>query len=242
MTERYNNHYRVETTRAYWWDYGWNGAYFVTICTRNRELCLGHIDEGELRLAPEGMIASNIWQAIPSYFPYAELGDFVVMPNHVHGVILINKPGKGELNGEMSLPATEDFSISDSFTNANGSPISRDAINRVSTNGRTDLDGDLSPEEGTTSNQLFSRKNESNSPAGGFAGEKNPMLHDNLSRIIRWYKGRCTFEIRKVNPGFGWQLRFHDHIIPGEAEFQRISAYIFANPKNWDLDDLNSPE
>ena len=47
----------------------------------------------------------------------------------------------------------------------------------------------------------------------GFAGNKNPMLNDNISRIIRWYKGRCSYEMRKFHADFAWQTRFYDHII-----------------------------
>ena len=50
------------------------------------------------------------------------------------------------------------------------------------------------------------------SDPGGITGYKNPMLHNNLSKIIRWYKGRTTFESWKTNPDFTWQSRFHDHI------------------------------
>jgi putative transposase len=62
------------------------------------------------------------------------------------------------------------------------------------------------------------------------------MLNDNVSRIVRWYKGRCSFEIRKIQADFAWQPRFHDHIIRNDAEYQRISDYIVSNPSNW-MDD-----
>jgi REP element-mobilizing transposase RayT len=75
---------------------------------------------------------------------------------------------------------------------------------------------------------------------GGFSGSKNPMLNENISRIIRWYKGRCSYEIKKINPHFKWQTRFYDHIIRNEAEYQRISDYINDNPRNWKEDRLYS--
>ena len=59
------------------------------------------------------------------------------------------------------------------------------------------------------------------------------MINENISRIIRWYKGRCSFEIRKNHADFGWQSRFYDHIIRNDAEYQRISDYIINNPANW---------
>jgi hypothetical protein len=59
------------------------------------------------------------------------------------------------------------------------------------------------------------------------------MLNENISRIIRWYKGRTTFESRKIHADFAWQSRFHDHIIRDEISFENISAYIKKNPLNW---------
>src|SRR4051812_4651889 len=70
-------------------------------------------------------------------------------------------------------------------------------------------------------------------PIGGCTGENNPMLAENISRIIRWYKGRCTFEIRKINPNFEWHSRFHDHIIRNSESFERIQNYIEENPSKW---------
>ena len=75
---------------------------------------------------------------------------------------------------------------------------------------------------------------------GGITGDKNPMLHDNISRIIRWYKGRCTFEIRKIRADFAWQARFYDHIIRNSDSFNRISEYIKSNPQNWNVSNFDN--
>jgi len=64
---------------------------------------------------------------------------------------------------------------------------------------------------------------------GGFAGSNNPMLNDNIPRIIRWFKGRCTFEIRKIDTSFKWQTRYYDRIIRNDQEYERIKFYIENN-------------
>jgi hypothetical protein len=64
----------------------------------------------------------------------------------------------------------------------------------------------------------------------------NPMLHENISRIIRWYKGRTTFESRKIRPGFAWQTRFYDHIIRNRTSEDNIRRYIWNNPARWKED------
>ena len=71
---------------------------------------------------------------------------------------------------------------------------------------------------------------------GGFAGGKNPMFHDSISKIIRCYKGRCSFEIRKSHASFEWQSRFHDHIISNAHSYENIQNYIRDNPKKWKED------
>lgn len=68
---------------------------------------------------------------------------------------------------------------------------------------------------------------------GGVTVYKNPMLHENISCVIRWYKGQTTFECRKIHADFGWQSGFYDHIIRNEESYQRIKNYIKNNPAVW---------
>ncbi|GET31581.1 hypothetical protein PbJCM13498_04440 [Prolixibacter bellariivorans] len=167
--------------------------YFVTICTSGKRCYLGHYHNPE-QLFPTGILARNYWLEIPNHFPFVKLDAFVIMPNHVHGIVIIDKP------------------------ESNVKPLqSRDAINRVSTGLHTVNTADRT---------------------GGATRSHNPMLHDNLSRIIRWYKGRVTFEIRKTNPQFAWQSRFHDHIIRDREEYHGTRQYIIDNPQQWMKDPL----
>ena len=81
-------HHR-RSIRLQGYDYSSPGAYFVTMCTHNRECLFGEIANGKMRLNELGKIASQCWLAIPDHFPHARLGAFVIMPNHVHGIIWI---------------------------------------------------------------------------------------------------------------------------------------------------------
>jgi len=93
--EKYQNKYRIPSARAPWWDYSSNAAYFVTICTWHRIHFFGEIVETQniasLIASPIGIIAETCWHEIPNHFPFVELGAFTVMPNHVHGIVIINK-------------------------------------------------------------------------------------------------------------------------------------------------------
>ena len=91
---KYMNKYRSESARAQWWDYGWNGAYFITICTADREHFFGEIKNGKMILSPTGVIADLLWHEIKNHSKSVELGDFVVMPNHIHGILILDKPNE----------------------------------------------------------------------------------------------------------------------------------------------------
>jgi REP element-mobilizing transposase RayT len=71
------------------YDYSQNGLYFVTICVNNRKHLLGHINNGIIELNNNGEIVRGCWLSITEHFPNVRLHDFVVMPNHIHGIIEI---------------------------------------------------------------------------------------------------------------------------------------------------------
>jgi REP element-mobilizing transposase RayT len=75
------------------YDYSQAGAYFVTICTHRKECSLGDIRDGNIELTAVGKIASKYWTEIPEHFIGAELDEFVVMPNHIHGIVMIKPVG-----------------------------------------------------------------------------------------------------------------------------------------------------
>jgi len=76
-------------------DYAQAGAYFVTICTDDRQCLFGRVDNAEMRLNHLGQIADECWRMIPAHFGNVELDAFVIMPNHVHGIIVITDVGVG---------------------------------------------------------------------------------------------------------------------------------------------------
>ena len=77
--------------RAQWWDYGRAAAYFVTICTKDRSHYFGEIQQGKMDLTPIGAIADVLWQEIKNHATDVELDAFVVMPNHIHGILILKK-------------------------------------------------------------------------------------------------------------------------------------------------------
>lgn len=75
------------------WDYSSAGWYFVTICVKNRDYVFGDVKEGKMILNDLGRIAHECWQEIPNHFPRVEIDEFIIMPNHVHGIVVIENIG-----------------------------------------------------------------------------------------------------------------------------------------------------
>jgi len=180
-----NVHHR-RSVRLYGYDYSETGSYFVTICTHEQTPLFGKINNGEMQLNSYGRIANKHWMSITSQFPNTFLHEFVIMPNHIHGIIEINNNPAPKNNHELS---------------------NHDMIN-----------------------------------PGGFAGTMNPMPCVNLARIVRWYKGRTTFECRKKQFTFAWQRSYYEHIIRDDEDHYRIAEYIINNPASWQEDRLYTEE
>ena len=196
MFEKFRNRYRIASSRLPNWDYGSMGAYFITICTRQRQPYFGHITQDDMVLSRVGDIIKEVWMGIPYQFNYIRLDEFIIMPDHVHGILVINKQPM--------------FSTSREVFNSIESVVGNDVETRLIAS-------------------LHHSQDDQSKVNGGITGQKNPMLHDNIPRVIRWFKGRCTFEIRKTLPNFGWQPRFHDHLIRSRQEMFAIRMYIKTN-------------
>ena len=84
-----NNHHR-RSIRLTDYDYASPGAYFVTICVRRHECVLGNVVGGQMVANEAGQVAEAQWRDLPRHHPHVELDAFVVMPNHLHGIIMLN--------------------------------------------------------------------------------------------------------------------------------------------------------
>jgi REP-associated tyrosine transposase len=151
MPPLFRNRYRIPSSRLTAWDYRKPGMYFVTICTYERDACLGEVDGGEVRHSPYGEIVAREWLRIPGRHPQVKLDAWIIMPDHLHGILHL-----------------ESASVS-------------------------------------------------------------------LGTAVGQFKTKSTKAIRGFGyRGFGWQERFHDHIIENLKELDRIRTYIRENPMRWE--------
>ena len=130
----FRNKYRIPSARAVWHDYN-GGAYFVTICTKDMAHFFGEIVDGEMCLTEIGRCADEQLRNVSSHYPYAKIPLWVVMPNHVHAIVMID--GDADLNGRDAIyRVSGDVMPSDTGT-VGTDAMNLDAMNRVSTGGVT---------------------------------------------------------------------------------------------------------
>lgn len=86
--------HRRRSIRLKEYDYANVGAYFVTICVFQRECLFGDVVDGEIRLNECGMIVQDAWDDLPKHYSNVELDQFVIMPNHVHGILVLENGGR----------------------------------------------------------------------------------------------------------------------------------------------------
>jgi REP element-mobilizing transposase RayT len=101
----YRGRYRIESTRLQSWDYRSPAWYFVTICTHRHACVFGDIADGRMRLNPLGQIAQSELENLSTHYSGVHVDAFVVMPNHVHGIVVSDAAHRFSLNPELPLSA-----------------------------------------------------------------------------------------------------------------------------------------
>jgi putative transposase len=253
---------RRNSLRLKGYDYSREGLYFVTLCCQNRHQRFGRIENGKMIVNEFGEIAHNEWLKTPEKRDNVELGEFIIMPDHIHGIIRI-VGGESAVGGELHSPQlgvrrTAQMGVrrtAQRETNEPESPPRKSdessALNRVSN------DPESSPNQSSTSGKsdTVSRGNEmvgngSNEPESGVPGtgvsgsgvpgtgvRGTPQLRapsKTVGAIIRGYKSAVTRQVQQLGfKGKLWQRNYYDHIIRTEEAYINISKYIKNNPSNW---------
>jgi putative transposase len=100
MTFNPKIHHR-SSIRLKQYDYSWPGWYYVTMCTKDRDCTLGDVIADRVVLNEIGKISEQCWRWLGERFPQVELDEYVIMPNHLHGIVIINEPRR---NGSRTTP------------------------------------------------------------------------------------------------------------------------------------------
>jgi len=176
----------------------------------NRECLLGEIHEGKMILSAIGEIANQEWLNAAKVRPDIQLGPFVIMPNHLHGIIT-KCPRRGDPVGRPERLTEESNQI------IQGVPAERPYM----------LPGNSLEIKRIIHGRAFQR----NAPT---------LKPDTIGAIIGQFKSISTKKIRETEClGFHWQRNYYEHIIRDRFDLEKIKKYILCNSKNWSEDQDN---
>ncbi len=202
------------------YDYTQPGAYFVTLCIRHRECLLGEIIKGVMHLSPFGCIVEKEWYRTTAVRRNVELDAFVIMPNHIHGIIVLTDTNSRRDPLRHPSPVKSDNYI--------GRPLTQLRATRQ---------------------HLFSSLPhliERVAPTGEMLRQVYPQgpASGSLGAIVGQIKSLSAKRINRIRHSLGvpvWQRDFYDHIIHRSASLHAIRQYIAENPLRW-TDDPENPE
>ena len=206
-------------------DYAAPGMCFVTVCARDGAFLFGEVINGEMVLNECGQIVMDVWNEIPQHFANVALGAFVVMPNHVHGVIEIM---------ESCVGATHASPV----PNPHASPEQEMDASPVQKKHASPVPNPHEPPE-----QEMHEPAEEKMPASPMQGGRpcGPRA-GSLGAIVGAFKSTASRRINALNGTAGeglWHRNFYEHVIRDEDDLARICAYIEANPARWVEDEEN---
>jgi putative transposase len=203
----FKHHRRSIRLKGY--DYSQEGAYYVTIVTQHRFCLFGDVVNDEMRLSDAGRMIKSEWIGLPKRFPNVELDEFVLMPNHTHGIIVITDKMDGTRRATTRVAPTD----ANPDWNSVGAGL-------VPAHSNDDDDIDIGNDN-------------SHDPAlGEIVGAWKSIVTDEYVRGVR--ESHWEPFHRKL-----WQRGYHEHIIRDEKDLARIREYIINNPANWDADREN---
>ena len=181
----------------------------MTFCTKNHDLYFGDVVDGRLELSEIGEWAvKQIEQTAIIRQNDVEIPMFVVMPNHVHLIVVYNR-----------VVPCRDASNASACRDASNASACRDTSNVSADNASDNISADA----------------RGIADARGASLRFGPQS-GNLSSVIRGIKSAVTKYANEHNIPFAWQSRYHDHIIRNQLEMNRIADYIQNNPMKWELD------
>ncbi len=225
----FKDKYRIESIRLPGYDYSRPGAYFITIVAHNRQCLFGEIVNGEMTLNEFGEIVKTEWQKTGALRPNIDVDAFVVMPNHLHGILIITD------NDDLYHHRNRDRDCDCDC---------RDTLQRVSTGSGSGSESGSETETETGSETETETETESESEPGmgmgmGTIEQFGKPTHNSIPTIVRLFKSTITKQINQIRqtPGIPvWQRNYYEHIIRNDNELNKIREYIINNPLTWETD------
>ena len=195
------------------YDYSSQGAYFVTLCCEDRKHRFGEITQHQMHLNDLGKIAAEWMENLPTKFPNIEIGEYTIMPDHIHAIIIINDYTSEKVSREEAPEERDeevprgDREVRAPFTGA----LEGETPDAVALEGETPHAGAL---EGDAPD----------APLGNIIGAYKSLV---ANGCLKWYKER------NLRMGKLWQRNYYERIIRDARAYENIAAYIRNNPEKW---------
>ena len=201
------------------YDYSQNGSYFITIVTQNRKHLFGKIEDGKMILSSVGRIVEEEWLNTIQLRPNVTLGEFIIMPDHMHMIVTITTQVEKKDNDEWihSNPKSPSHTIGAIIRGFKGASTKK--INLFLNSSRT---GELlfAP-----SSELLFAPRTGESPFAPFPS--SPSSESPFApRMGEWQSAPSA-------PNKIFQRNYYEHIIRNQRDYHRIEKYIIDNPRNW---------
>jgi len=215
------------------YDYTKSGVYFVTLCAWRRECIFGEVMADELKRTALGDCVFEEWQKSASLRTEIEFDVWVVMPNHLHALVVIQQPdiARGGVNGQVG--ATRDVTGGVSGQVGATRDVTGDMSGQV--RATRDVTGDMS-------GQVRATRDVTGDMSGQVGAHGRAPLHRaprSLGSFIAGFKSAATTRINELRqtPGLPvWQRNYYEHVIRTDKELDTIRRYIQNNPLQWALD------
>ncbi|MBN2673228.1 MAG: transposase [Deltaproteobacteria bacterium] len=241
MTYNPDTHHR-RSIRLTGYNYAAVGAYFVTICTQHRECFFGEIANREMILNDSGRMVFKCWQWLEEQFNFVQLDQFVIMPNHFHGIIHLNCTGESCIRPipEAHPPCTGESCIRpipEAHPPCTGESCIRPDHSNTLFKSVYNKQG-ASHKQGEHKVRPY-KPNGDNLPNGTADGT--------IGRIVQAFKSKSTHQyitgVKQHNwPAFDkrlWQRNYYERILRNDDELDIRRQYIETNPFNWNDDKYN---
>jgi REP-associated tyrosine transposase len=210
------------------YDYSSAGHYFITICTQNRDHLFGKINNRQMQLNNAGQMIEKIWIETVNQYPNIKLDEYIIMPNHFHGIVTITPTVASVWDDSISFQNTDFISQqnADSFSQQNTDSLS-DIHNG---NGGIGIEMDSTQLTGIEMDSTL---------LTGIEMDSTPTI--DIPSVIQSFKRHSTIKyIEMVKSGILppfhkriWQRNYWEHIVRNKNEYLRISQYIKNNPHKW---------
>jgi REP element-mobilizing transposase RayT len=197
------------------YDYSTPGAYFVTICVDQRRCVLGAVSGGLMNLSDAGGIAERAWTALADRFPSLALDTYVIMPNHLHGIIHL-------AGARFIAPVPSAPDNPGSARHTTGDPVADGlpGTSRYRANAVGGAVAGAAYDVGADGTGAMNR-----APTGA------------LGEVVRAFKAAATRQIRlEADPTFAWQRNYFERVLRDEESLTAARKYITENPAKWARD------